>query len=275
MKHFFTLLSFSLPLLLCAQSFEVNGITFEPRNSYSSEVAVTRGSRAYSGYVNIPSNVSHNGRNYTVSTIADRTFKDSYLSGLSLPYSISTIGNEAFKGCRGLSRINLPSALRSLGTSCFEDCANLYAVEFGYCDLRSLPERCFKGCSSLRTIRWPNYITSIGEACFQDCRSLTDVSIPYRVETLGRNAFRGCRSLNHVKLPQYLRRIESYCFGACYSLRKIVCESRNPYAVYDSSAFYSDGTNLFTQATLHVPRGSIRSYQSLIGWRDFKSIHEQ
>ena len=259
---------------LCAQTFELNGVTYEVMRSYSGSVAVTRGNRTYSGSVNIPSSVSHEGRTYSVRAIADRAFKDSYVSYVTLPYSLAEIGEEAFKGCRGLSRISVSSNVSVLGRGSFEDCTSLREADFYYCSVRTLPDRCFKNCNSLLGLRMPQYITSIGDACFQDCRSLLEVCVPNRVETIGNSAFRACRSLRAITLPATLRRLGGYCFGACYALRTVTCESRNPYSAYEYTALRSDGTDISRQATLRIPRGSLNYYRQSVGWRDFVKVEE-
>lgn len=260
---------------VCAQTFEQGGVAYEVMRSYSGSVAVTRGNRAYSGSVNIPSSVSHEGRTYTVRAVADRAFKDSYVSSLTLPYGLSEIGAEAFKGCRSLWRLSVPPGVGRLGAGCFEDCTGLSQADFGYSSsLRELPARCFKGCYSLREVRLPQYITAIGEECFRECRSLTAVEIPYRVETIGSNAFRACRSLAAVTLPADLRRLGGYCFGACYALRTVTAKSTSPYPIYEYTALRGDGTDICRQATLRVPRGSLNNYRQSAGWRDFGKMEE-
>ena len=271
----FALLAAIVSLSLCAQTFEQSGLTYEVMRSYSGSVAVTRGSRTYSGSVNIPSRVSYEGRTYSVRVIADRAFKDSYVSSLTLPYCLTEIGAEAFKGCRSLWRLSVPSGVSRLGAGCFEECTGLSQADFGYSSsLRELPARCFKNCNSLRGVRLPQYITAIGDACFQDCRSLVEVRVPDRVETIGNNAFRACRSLRGVTLPATLRRLGGYCFGACYALRTVTCESRNPYSAYEYSALRSDGVDICRQAILRVPRGSLNNYKQSVGWRDFERMEE-
>lgn len=271
-----TFIAFAILLPLCAQTFETGGVTYEVMRSYSGSVAVVRSSRAYSGTINIPTSVSHEGKTYSVREIADRAFKDCYISNITLPYNLARIGAEAFKGCRNLWRVTLPSSLNSLGAGCFEDCTGMGQVDFGYSsNLRELPAHCFKNCNSLRTVSLPGYITAIGDDCFRDCRSLTAIDIPYRVETIGSNAFRACRSMSRVTLPASLRRLGGYCFGACYGLRTIVCQSRAPYAIYESTAFRSDGTDLYRQATLRVPYGAADYYRKTAGWHEFNEIEER
>ena len=255
--------------------FECSGVAYEVMHADGNSVAVVRGSRVYSGSVNIPGSVSHEGRSYSVRAIAEGAFRDSYVSNVSLPYNLAEIGAEAFKGCRSLSRINLPNNVGVIGAGCFEDCTALYTVDVGYSSsLRVLPARCFRNCNSLRELRLPPYITAIGDACFQDCRLLRTISIPCRVETIGSNAFRACRSLNSVTLPAALRKLGSCCFGACYNLRAVVCESRNPYPVYESTALRGDGVNIYRQATLRVPRGLLDNYKQVVGWREFGKMEE-
>lgn len=275
MRHTILSLLLALPLAAAAQQFEANGITYEVMRNYSGSVAVVRGTKTYSGTINLPSSVSYNGTSYAVRAIAAGAFGDSYISSISFPYSLSEIGADAFKNCRNLWDIKIPTHVERLGAGSFEGCTSLTNVEFGYSNMRELPSRLFAGCQSLRSVRMPPYITSIGDNCFRDCRSLANISIPNRVEAIGASAFQGCRALSSINLPSQVRRIGSYAFGGCYVLKTITCESRAPYAIYETTAFRGDGTDLYRSAKLCVPRGSLQQYKQTAGWREFQKIEEQ
>ena len=105
---------FPLMLMLCvaslnasAHDFEVDGIYYDIKSSTDLTVAVTyRGwnydsySNEYSGQVTIPETVAYNGKTYRVTSIGNDAF--SYCSGLTavtIPNSVTSIGNSAFYKC--------------------------------------------------------------------------------------------------------------------------------------------------------------------------------
>jgi hypothetical protein len=44
---------------------------------------------------------------------------------------ITTIGNEAFKGCSNLTTFTIPSAVTMIGNEAFKGCNNLNTIKFG------------------------------------------------------------------------------------------------------------------------------------------------
>ena len=105
--------------------------------------------------------------------------KKLYLNGnlvdeLSIPSSVTSIGNRAFYGCSGLISVTIPDGVTSIGSSAF------------------------RGCSGLTSVTIPSSVTSIGNYTFQHCSSLTSVTIPSSVTTIGAKAFEGCSNLGEV-----------------------------------------------------------------------------
>ena len=173
---------------------------------------------------------------YGVETIAGSTFM-SYtpLTEITLPASLTAIGNKAFQNCTNLTTINsdLHSVI-SLGTNAFAGCDNLDAeiiingnigtipvnvfsntkitsveIETG---ITQIEQSAFAGCPSLTRVSIPNSVTSIGNSAFAGCSSLTSITIPEGVTSIGATAFEGCTSLANVTLPDSLTDISSNVF---------------------------------------------------------------
>lgn len=101
------LFAFLCCMAVSAEDFEVNGIYYNIISSKDKTVEVTyRGSNSgsydkeYRGTVTIPSYVAYNGVNYSVTSIGDEAFY--YCTGLTsitIPNSVTSIGYRAFSGC--------------------------------------------------------------------------------------------------------------------------------------------------------------------------------
>ena len=127
--------------LLCsvsvsAEDFEVDGIYYNITSSTDMTVKVTyRGnypdsySNEYSGAVNIPESVTYKGNPYNVTSIGQNAF--SYCSGLTsvvIPNSVTCIGDWAFSYCSGLTSVVIPNSVTSIGEFAFFECSGLTSV---------------------------------------------------------------------------------------------------------------------------------------------------
>ena len=90
---------------------------------------------------------------------------------ITLPDSITEIGENAFAYCLKLEKINLPASLKTIGDGAFLD------------------------CGSLKTADLPDGVESIGKGTFAGCRSLTKFRIPKSLKKMGTGAFMDCGSL--------------------------------------------------------------------------------
>lgn len=111
-------------------------------------------------------------------------------------YSDSDYG--AFKGCKSLKEIELPDC--EIGEMAFMDCPALEKVTMeNQSSITALGNYAFSGCTSLKDIDLSNW-NAFGDYSFKDCSSLTSLTLPPRIESLGRGVFSGCEKLR-LKLP--------------------------------------------------------------------------
>lgn len=96
----------------------------------------------------------------------------SYLTSVTLPDSITSIGSYAFRNCTSLTSINLPDSITSIGSYAFYNCTSLEEIILPK-DLITISDYMFRGCTSLRKIGIGNAACKFNSYCFANCNSLS------------------------------------------------------------------------------------------------------
>ena len=154
-------------------------------------------------------------------SIGDKAFYScSSLTAIDIPSSVTSIGEEAFRSCTSLKDVTLPDGLESIGSYAFRDCTRLTAIEIPS-SITSIGTSAFNGCTSLAAVTLPEGLQSIGVAAFRNCSALTSIDIPASVTSIGKSTFDGCTSLAAATLPEGLQSIGEYAFQNCSALTSI------------------------------------------------------
>ena len=204
-----------LPLFANAYDFEYGGIYYNILSEveYSDEYGEIQlcevtseydGSNSYSGYVVIPEVVSPYWSNsYKVVSIGERAFAYCQLDGISLPSTITRIGNWAFNGCKGISSLSIPEHIEYIG------------------------DDAFYGSSISGSLTIPLSCKYVGNGAFFDT-DITELSFDYRFSinlnnlcTIGDHAFGNCDMLRTVNLNGLYYHIGSNPFMRCDNLTEI------------------------------------------------------
>ena len=196
---------------------------------------VYAGNVAYKYKGAMPSNTTIALKEGTVG-IAGAFYGCSGLTSITIPNSVTSIGNQAFSGCSGLTSITIPSSVTNIGLSAFE------------------------GCSGLTSITIPNSVTSIGNHAFRGCSGLTSITIPNSVTSIEDNAFYGCSGLTAITIPSSVTNIGWSAFEGCSGLTSVVSEIEEPFT-FGKYAFY----DIFSNCVLTVPYGTKDAYIAK-GW---------
>ena len=163
-----------------------------------------------------------------------------------IPNSVTTIGNQAFQDCRGLTSVTIPNSVITIGSDAFSGCW---------------------GLSGALTIG--NSVTSIGDYAFNNCSGLTGaLIIPNSVTSIGNSAFWYCSGLTSVTIPNSVTTIRYNAFGNCNGLISVINYRATPQNI--NTNVFSDNT--YATATLYVLSASVSAYSSATGWKEFHNI---
>ena len=200
-----TLIALCWTMTIQAQTATVDGINYYLRSDKTARVTAS----TVTGDIVIPEKITVDG----------------------VDYSVTSIGNEAFKDSKALTSVAMPSV-----TSI--DCGAFYQ------------------CNALTSVDMPS-VTSIGFQAFENCSSLTSVAMP-SVTSIGSEAFCGCPIIN-LSLPATLTSIGNNCFTAT---RDITLAATTPAAL---------GTGVFGGAVIRVPESAVNDYRTAAGWSNYKN----
>ena len=208
--------------------------------------------------IDIPEQVTYpqnNGVTYTVTSIGDRVFYNNcYLASVSIPNSVTTIGDYAFARILA-AYVDIPQTVTSIGDNAFE---GLYYIVYsgtaegcpwgaqGFADNDFIYSDCEKTTITSYIgnggeVVLPNSITSIGSYAFSGCNGLTSITIPESVTSIGSYAFNGCNniesltyntdavgslfsgyeSLKTVNIGDAVTRLEDGAFDGCTNLENV------------------------------------------------------
>ena len=206
-KFLFLLLAFGYAMEAKSSHFTVDGIWYSYTNEDDDEVGVIYNkSGEYSGDVVIPSTVTYNGKQYTVTKINAGAFLlDSALTAVTIPNSMTSIDSHAFQGCSNLKKViwnarnaqDFPPINTSYYIHPFSGCDRLTDFVFGD-EVEHIPDYLCYNLTSLKNLVIGNSVTNIGSSAFEGCTGLTEVTIPNSVTSIGSRAFEDCTGLTTV-----------------------------------------------------------------------------
>ena len=207
----------------------------------------------------------------------DSPFKDYEIRKATVKYGITSIGESAFLGCRGMTELTLPNSVTSIGGNAFEGCSGLTELILPN-SVSSIGDIAFTYCSGLEKIT-----VESGNSCYDsrdNCNSIIDTEfntlivgcknsvIPNSVTSIGYYAFYGCSGLTELTLPDSVASIGDGAFICCSDLSKITSLAEIP-PVCGSGVF--DRVNK-TNCELIVPVISVTAYKQAEVWNEFSNI---
>ena len=200
-------------------------------------------SDSYSGSITIPSTVVFDGTSYIVTSIG-----------------YSNFGHGAFESNGGLTSVTIPNSVTSIGERAFSGCTGLNKAEFA-------------SVESLCNMSFGNYESNplcYAHHLYINGKEVTDLAIPNSVTSIGSSAFSGCSGLTSVTIPNSVTSIGEDAFLGCTGLTSMTVEATNPPLCVNK---YGLGLNMPDyNIPLYVPEASVDAYKAADEWKKFTNI---
>lgn len=192
---------------------------------------------AFNGCVNLTSVTIEDG----VDGIQYNAFSKCAISEITIPSSVTTIGNGAFSDCKNLKAVNIGSGLVSLGNGVFNICPKLEkfslneqntALKIEQTALYSADgEMLFRYPSSTNETEYivPSAVKKVAGGAFNGT-TLKSIVLPSGVESIGDFAFSGAKNLTALVIPQTVTTLGGSVASDCPVVTVITDASEKPSA---------------------------------------------
>ncbi|MBR6117949.1 MAG: leucine-rich repeat domain-containing protein [Paludibacteraceae bacterium] len=252
----------------------------------------------------------------TVTTIStDAFYYCSNLKSINLPEGLQTINTEAFRYCK-LDSITIPSTVTSIGNRAFQnnpltsvkwlpvncsfgtttdapfysDKSTITSFAFGD-QVEIIPNYLCYNMKQLDTVVLPQSLQTIGNYAFAYCSALKGVEIPTSVTLVAKNSFSYCTALKRFAFPEGITTVATEVLYGCTALEEVVIPASvttiNSNAFYNCSNLMAIHNYAITPQTinenmvynvnkhtciLYVPIDYINLYRTKAVWCDFDNI---
>ena len=110
-----------------------------------------------------------------VKTIGDNAFRSSCLTSITVPDSVTNIGDDAFSMCYSLTSVNIPEGVTNIGKDAFWNCSSLTSIDIPE-SVISIGEEAFHS-TSLTSVHIPNLFAIVNASAFDDDVTVTRGSV--------------------------------------------------------------------------------------------------
>ena len=212
------------------------------------QIGLTAGVTKPSGDLVIPETIHSGGADWTVTEILDEAFRESTITSVVIPNTVTAIGNRAFYLCTSLSgTVTIPNSVNSVGYTAFCRCDRMTEVVLPAKDV-TYGDACFQTTGLTGTLTLPEGLVTISKSMFQNNDKLTNIVIPNTVTTISQDAFAYCGKLEAVQIPNSVTTIQRNPFYSSEKIDSVMVDEGNP-------VYYSENNCVINQLTNTVVIG--------------------
>ena len=259
-----------------------NGIAYHFEPDTQEAIVISNTETIYTGNIVIPAQVQIDSDTYTVKAIGKEAFYGTFITGIDLPATLTTIGEDAFATCKRLEEIFIPASVTEIYYDAFNYCSGLLKIAV---DANNPVYDSRENCNAIvltakneisvgcRNTTFPESITSIGRLAFSGQQAMTVIDLPENITIIGFNSMTGCDNVKTVTLRGQITEIGEYAFNYYEALTDFTIYAVTPPAI-KRNVFIDEyyGRQDLSGLTLHVPAGSLDLYRAAEVWKDFETI---
>lgn len=199
----------------------------------------------------------------TVTEIGESAFAYcNYLTSITLPPLLQEISNYMFSQCKGITAITIPASVTKIGSSAFEATGITHITIPA--TVTTLGDNALAGCQNLTTIDIQANVTEI-PVQFAVETGRASVTLPDTVQTIGNAAFAtSTASLTEITIPASVTSIGSDAFYQPNPMTTITCLATTPPTLNGNNVFQV-GSN----TVIKVPSASVAAYKAATNWSDY------
>ena len=215
--------------------------------------------------IDIPANVT---------TLDMGAFANNPLTAITIPATVTTIYNNPLYGCNELTSITVADGNPNYDSrdGCNAICDKEKRWVIATCKTTVIPQTitgigtfAFAYRQDLNEFKVPSHIGIINDNAFA-YSNLWNVTLTDNNDlTIGQWAFGQCKELRTVKIGHGIRRIDGQVFIGCSKLSNIYVNAPMVPKVMNTTFVVDDAGNI-TDAKVHVPSASLRTYQNANFW---------
>ena len=195
-------------------------------------------------------------------TIEGNAFKYTGLVEVTIPETVTHIGNYAFSRNENLIKAILPKKVLEVGYAIFENCLKLEYCE-NFEQLLGI-DRSFSGCNNLDLGDLLSTVDRIPAEHFERNTEISEVVLKDNIKTIGSRAFIGS-SITKFVADANLEVIEGGAFSRCKSLKVVDLSKATKLTTIQSEAFYNSGieTIILPSSVVNLGRGAFENCVNL------------
>ena len=206
-------------------------------------IGLTSGYPKPDGDLVIPETVRSGGFDWTITEIMDEAFRESTITSVVIPNTVTAIGNRAFYMCTQLSgTVVIPNSVNTVGYTAFCRCDRMTEVVLPAKDV-TYGESCFLTTGLTGTLVLPEGLTVVSREMFRNNNKLTNVVLPHTLTTISEGAFSYCDRLEEVAIPNSVTTIDGNPFNSSGKIESLTVEEGNPVYYSESNCIIHQATN--------------------------------